>query len=89
MNMYLLRDLKLSNHPNFIVHLDPTHYKLQFSAVKVWKMEGVDLKLFWARQLFFLHEKQQTKKSDSAKLSENTKPIIFNNLKNAISAETA
>lgn len=35
MKMYLLRDLKLSNHSNFIVHLDPTLYKIQFSAVKV------------------------------------------------------
>lgn len=52
---YLLRDLELLHHTDFVVHLDPALHQLHLCAVKIRKVERIDLKLLnqW-RKVFFL-----------------------------------
>lgn len=56
---HLLRDLELLHHPDLIVHLDAALHQFHLCAVKIGKLELVDLKLLdqW-RQVFFLTEEQ-------------------------------
>lgn len=47
---HLLRDLELLDNPDLIVHLHPALHQLHLCAVKIRKVELVDLKLFYERR---------------------------------------
>lgn len=52
---HLLRDLKLLDHPDLIVHLNPAFHQFHLCAVEIRKAELINLKLFYQRrQVFFL-----------------------------------
>lgn len=61
---HLLRDLELLNHPDLVVHLDRALNQFHLCAVKIRKVELVDLKLLnkW-REIFFLRGGYTLKKS--------------------------
>ena len=68
---YLLGYLELLDHPDLIVHLDPTLDQLHLCAIEVWEVELVDLKLLnELREILFLKIKTQNSIKNSIKESQ-------------------
>ena len=69
--VYLLGYLELLDHPDLVVHLDPTLDQLHLCAVEVWEVELVDLKLLnELGEILFLLQMTQNSIKNSIKESQ-------------------